>query len=90
MYIGGHGDDPHHHHHHRDYDEQQQQAEQKTPPSYSSSSNFSTSFVFGCQTKLTGLFIPQRENGIMGMSAGEDNFVVQLKKAGKVRHQSDG
>ncbi len=44
----------------------------------------SVPFVFGCQTKLTGLFVPQEENGIMGMSHGPENFVAQLKAAGKI------
>jgi hypothetical protein len=51
----------------------------KGPPS--NGDDYSVSFVFGCQTKLTGLFIPQRENGIMGLSHGDDNFITQLRKA---------
>jgi len=43
--------------------------------------HYSAPFLFGCQVKLTGLFIPQTENGIMGLSNGPDNFVRQLKDA---------
>lgn len=51
----------------------------KGPPS--GGDKLALDFTFGCQTKLTGLFIPQRENGIMGLSNGEENILKQLKKA---------
>lgn len=41
--------------------------------------SYAIPFKFGCQVKLTGLFIPQRENGILGLSNGENNLLHHLK-----------
>lgn len=41
--------------------------------------SYAIPFKFGCQVKLSGLFIPQRENGILGLSDGENNLLHHLK-----------
>lgn len=51
----------------------------EAPPS--EAHRYAVDFVFGCQTRLTGLFVPQKENGIMGLSNGEENILHQLKAA---------
>lgn len=46
------------------------------------SSVYQVPYSFGCQSSLTGLFRTQLENGIMGMSMGDDSLPSQLHKAG--------
>ncbi|OQR87033.1 aspartyl protease family A01B [Achlya hypogyna] len=41
-------------------------------------------FPIGCQTKETGLFIGQKENGIMGLSQDRNTFLAYLVAAGHV------
>ncbi len=43
-------------------------------------------FMFGCQTKETGLFVTQLADGIMGMSAHEATLAKQLYDHGKLEH----
>ncbi|KDO21564.1 hypothetical protein SPRG_13375 [Saprolegnia parasitica CBS 223.65] len=41
-------------------------------------------FPIGCQTKETGLFIGQKENGIMGLSQDNNTFMAYLVSANRV------
>lgn len=43
-------------------------------------------FIFGCQNHLTGLFVTQLADGIMGMSARETTLPKQMYNAGKLEH----
>jgi hypothetical protein len=47
---------------------------------------FALPFTFGCQTHLTGLFVTQLADGIMGMSASETTLPYQLWTAKKIEH----
>ncbi len=47
---------------------------------------FSMPFTFGCQNHLTGLFVTQLADGIMGMSASETTLPYQLHKNHKLEH----
>lgn len=64
---------------------------------------YGINFSFGCQNHLTGLFIKQLADGIMGMSVSDIILPVQMKKQGilehsifsmcfarKIRHEKDG
>ncbi|RHY45878.1 hypothetical protein DYB30_006034 [Aphanomyces astaci] len=48
-------------------------------------SKFGVRFPIGCQTKETGLFLTQKENGIMGMSQDPNTIVPFLVKSGVLR-----
>ena len=43
-------------------------------------------FPVGCQTKETGLFITQKENGIMGLGRHDRTVLSYMLKAGRVTH----
>mmetsp|Transcript_3238 Transcript_3238/g.7165 ORF Transcript_3238/g.7165 Transcript_3238/m.7165 type:complete len:804 (-) Transcript_3238:211-2622(-) len=45
-----------------------------------------TDFVFGCQTKETGLFVTQLADGIMGMSAHPSTLPRAMYDQGKLEH----
>ncbi|CAK4204643.1 unnamed protein product [Aphanomyces euteiches] len=53
---------------------------EKNAPFYLS--HYGIRFPIGCQTKETGLFITQKENGIMGMSQDPSTLVPTLVQAG--------
>ena len=48
---------------------------------------YSIPFIFGCQNHLSGLFISQLADGIMGMSATEYTLTNQLYIAKKIEHK---
>lgn len=48
---------------------------------------FTFKMVFGCQTKLTGLFKTQLADGIMGMDDAPSAFWSQMKAAGLMKNQ---
>lgn len=48
---------------------------------------FTFKMVFGCQTKLTGLFKTQLADGIMGMDDASTAFWSQMKAAGLMKNQ---
>ncbi|OQS06028.1 aspartyl protease family A01B [Thraustotheca clavata] len=50
--------------------------------------SFGVRFPIGCQTKETGLFIGQKENGIMGLSQSRNSFMSYLYQARKVKHNA--
>lgn len=45
---------------------------------------FAFDLLFGCQTSITGLFIKQLADGILGMDNSEKSFWHQMYKAGKM------
>jgi hypothetical protein len=47
---------------------------------------FKTDFLFGCQTKETGLFVTQLADGIMGMSAHPSTLPRVMFDQGKLSH----
>jgi hypothetical protein len=47
---------------------------------------FGFRFPVGCQTKETGLFITQKENGIMGLGRHQSTVMSYMLKAGRVTH----
>lgn len=47
---------------------------------------FGFRFPVGCQTKETGLFITQKENGIMGLGRHHSTVMSYMLKAGHVTH----
>lgn len=49
-------------------------------------SPFTIPFKFACQNHLTGLFINQLADGIMGMSAEENTLAKQLYNQNKIEH----
>lgn len=51
-------------------------------------SKFTFPLKFGCQTRLTGLFITQLADGIMGLDKADASFVKQMHKAGIVPTES--
>jgi len=50
------------------------------------SNQYSIPFIFGCQNSLSGLFITQLADGIMGMSARENTLTKQLFNMKKIEH----
>lgn len=48
--------------------------------------HFGVRFPLGCQTKETGLFITQKENGIMGMGRHSATVMAHLLNAGRITH----
>ncbi|KAG9398254.1 hypothetical protein AC1031_014848 [Aphanomyces cochlioides] len=57
--------------------------DEKNAPFYLS--HYGIRFPIGCQTKETGLFITQKENGIMGMSQDPSTLVPTLVQAGIIK-----
>ena len=51
------------------------------------SQQYSIPFIFGCQNHLSGLFIEQLADGIMGMSATEYTLTNQLYQSKKIEHK---
>ncbi|RLN91990.1 hypothetical protein BBJ28_00006817 [Nothophytophthora sp. Chile5] len=47
---------------------------------------FGFRFLVGCQTKETGLFITQKENGIMGLGRHRSTVMSHMLAAGRVTH----
>ncbi|RLN88434.1 hypothetical protein BBJ28_00007619 [Nothophytophthora sp. Chile5] len=47
---------------------------------------FGFRFPVGCQTKETGLFITQKENGIMGLGRHRSTVMAHMLAAGRVTH----
>lgn len=47
---------------------------------------FKSDFLFGCQTKETGLFVTQLADGIMGMSAHPSTLPKVMYEQGKLEH----
>ncbi|CAH0481060.1 unnamed protein product [Peronospora belbahrii] len=47
---------------------------------------FGFRFPVGCQTKETGLFVTQQENGIMGLGRHHSTVMSYMLKAGRVKH----
>jgi hypothetical protein len=48
--------------------------------------HYGVRFPLGCQTKETGLFITQKENGIMGMGRHSATVMAHLLSAGRLKH----
>jgi Xylanase inhibitor N-terminal len=48
---------------------------------------FAFTMKFGCQTSITGLFITQLEDGIMGMDMAPSAFWYQMYNADKIQHK---
>lgn len=49
---------------------------------------FGFSVNFGCQTQLTGLFLTQLADGILGMNNAAHSFWRQMYEAGKIQDES--
>ena len=47
---------------------------------------YAIDFMFGCMTKVNGLFLTQLADGIMGMSAHEATLTKQLWNKGVLEH----
>lgn len=48
--------------------------------------HYGVRFPLGCQTKETGLFITQKENGIMGMGRHSKTVMAHMLSAGRLEH----
>jgi len=48
--------------------------------------SYAINFMFGCQTSLTGLFVGQLADGIMGMAAHEATLVKNMYEQSKIQH----
>lgn len=48
--------------------------------------HYGVRFPLGCQTKETGLFVTQKENGIMGMGRHSATVMAHLLSAGRLKH----